>query len=96
MHADRVAHIHVSMKFSSPSRHHFHTSLKEHQSQSNGRQNYLQSNCFGLQDTECSIFSFVFGNQRALTNPWNDVKLIVDILVHRSGDDAHPGKGVGH
>lgn len=42
MHTDRVAHIHISMKFSSPSHHHFHTSLKEHPSQSNGPQNYLQ------------------------------------------------------
>lgn len=31
-----------------------------------------------------------------LTNPWNDVKLIIDFFVHSSRDDAHFGKGVGH
>lgn len=41
-------------------------------------------------------FPFVLANQRALTNPWNDVELIIDILVHGSGDDAHLGKCVGH
>lgn len=45
MHADIVAHIQVLMKFSSPSPHRFHNSLKEHQSQNNGPQNYLQNNC---------------------------------------------------
>lgn len=31
-----------------------------------------------------------------LTDAWNDVELVVDLLVHRCGDDADFREGVGH
>lgn len=37
-----------------------------------------------------------FRGGNSLTDAWDDVELIVDLLVHGCGDDAHLGKGVGY
>lgn len=35
-------------------------------------------------------------DQTVLTDAWNDVELLVDLLVHGGGDNADPGEGVGN
>lgn len=33
---------------------------------------------------------------KLLTNSWNDVELVVDLLIHGGGDDADFRESVGH